>query len=248
MLTVLFLALVAAAHNYSVGDHVRVLVMNQSYPAVVTKVYLDTVYTIRYDAGYGDYATLLEYIHPPSGGAWKHAPTVGNVVKVRYGQADYTAHVIGVRQDRVYRVRYADGSEWATIGDYMRPPTDAKPAAAPAPAAPAAAASVASAAGAPVQYTFLGMDPKASAIRYRIHVNTPKPISEVHIATKFVAANGSVVNDTTLIWQNIVHSKRQPIENGKSYDDTSYLFPNTARVDSHVVSVVFTDSTRWEAR
>lgn len=302
-LSVILLTLIAsaaAARQYSVGDHVRVLVINQSYPGVVTGVSRGTVYTIRYDAGYGDYATLLEYIQPMSGSHWRRNPAVGDAVKVKYGQADYTARVISIHDDDVYRVRYADGSEWDTLADYVRPAgyyhawnagdqvdvlwkgiwydarivrvvgndryrvhyngyadswdedvggervrmrrhTDQH--------VPAHVESSAHTEAAPVEYTFLGMDTKRPVpqIRYRIKVNTPKPIEQVDIATKFIAADGRVVNDTTLVWQNIVKSKREPIVNGRTYEDTSYLFPNTARVESHLKRVVFTDGTRWMA-
>ena len=226
--------LAASAAQYSIGDHVLVTSFKQSYPGVVTKVFRDTVYRIRYDAGYGDYDTLLEYMRPASGTAWHHAPAVGDAVKVRYGKADYRARVIAKRAEEVYRVRYADGSEWDTIGEYMHPAAGA--ASAPPPAS-----------AAPVDYTFLGIDTAHSAIRYRIKVHTPKPIAQVDIAMKSVAANGKVVNDTTVVWQNIVKSKRQPIENGKTYEDTTYLFPNTARVESRLLRVVYADGTRWEA-
>ena len=308
--TVLLLVLTAdaaAAQQYSPGEHVRVLVIGQSYPGVVTRVHRDTVYTIRYDAGYGDYATLLEYIKPVSPGqrGTLYRPSVGEAVSVKLGQTDYMAHVIATHDDDVYRVRYADGSEWDTLGDYMRPSgfyhawsdgdrvqvlwkgawydagiirvlgsdryrvhytgygdnfdedvpgervrletqeTDHPHTGVTITIAPRARAPQA----APVDYTFLGMDTKSPVpeIRYRIKVNTPKPIEEVDIATKFIAADGSVVMDTTLVWQNIVKSKRMPIENGRSYEQTSYLFPGTARVESRLLRVAFADGTRWEA-
>ena len=231
MALLLLLSVPAIAREYAVGEHVQVNAFNQWYPVVVTKVSRDTVYTIRFDGGLGDYAELLEYMRPLSGGPWRRPPAVGDAVKVRYASADYPAHVIAARQDRVYRVRNASGTEWNTTGEYLRPSGAATP----------------SAAAAPVEYTFLGIDKAASSVRYRIKINTPKPVQEVHIAAKFIAADGKVVNDTTLVWQNIVHSKRQPIENGKSYDDTSYLFPNTVRVESKLQRVVFSDGTRWEA-
>lgn len=310
LVTALLLVLTAqaaAAREYSPGEHVRVLVIGQSYPAVVTRVYRDTVYMIRYDAGYGDYATLLEYIQPISGQRGTHyRPSVGEAVKVKVGQADYVAHVISTHDDDVYRVRYADGSEWDTPGDYMRPSgfyhawsegdrvqvlwkgfwydasvlgvldgdryrvhyngygdnfdeevpgervrlerrdeADHPRTGITVTIAPRARATHT----APVSYTFLGMNTKSPVpeIRYRIEVNTPKPIEEVDIATKFLAADGSVVMDTTLVWQNIVKSKRVPIENGRSYEETSYLFPKTARVESRLLRVVFADGTRWEA-
>lgn len=296
----------AAASEYSVGDHVRVIVINQSYPGVVARVYRDTVYTIRYDAGYGDYSTLREYMRPLQGHRWatSDGPSVGNAVDVKLGQNNYIAHVISTREDDVYRVRYSDGSEWDTLSNYMRPSAyyhawnegdpvevlwkgvwyDARIVRVvgndryrvhytgysdsrdedvsgdrvrmgqhkdrPRMSLSISLSKAPSESGsAPVAYTFLGMDTKrpVPAIRFRIKVNTAKPIEEVDIATKFIAADGKVVNDTTLVWQDIVKSKRQPIENRKSYEDTSYLFPNTARVESKLLRVVYADGTRWNA-
>ena len=230
----------AIARDYAAGEHVQVNAFNQWYPAVVTNVSRGNIYTIRYDGRQGDYVTLLDYMHPVSGGPWRRPPAVGDAVKVTYAGADYPAHVVAARPDRIYRVRNAAGTEWNTTADYLRPVAGAAtpPAAAPAPSAGGAA---------PVAYTFVGIDKAANAIRYRFAVHAPKPVKEVHVAAKYVGADGKVINDTTIVWQNIVHSTRQPIENGKTYEDTSYLFPNTTRVESKLLRVIYADGTRWDA-
>ena len=98
-----------------------------------------------------------------------------------------------------------------------------------------------------MEFAFLGMDTQKQVIRYRIKVDTDKPVAQVDIGTKFVGADGKVVMDTTLAWRNIVKSQRQPIEKGKTYEDDSYLFPNTARVECKVLRVIYKDGSRWSA-
>lgn len=229
------------ASRFAVGDRVQVAVMQQKYPGVVTAVYRDTAYTIRYDNGYGEYVTLAEYLHSTVGRAWRdgHGPEIGDAVNVRLGGADYRAHVIAAHKANIYRVRYRDGSEWDTLSDYMEPAPSTRHVEASVLPVPSTAA--------PVEYTFLGIDSKNSLVRYRIKVSTAKPIEEVDIAAKFIGANGKVINETTLVWQNIVGSKRQPIVSGRAYDDTSYMSPGTARFQSRVLRVVYADGTRWSA-
>jgi hypothetical protein len=228
------------ASRFSVGDRVQVSVMQQKYPGVVTSVFRDTAYTIRYDNGYGEYATLAEYLHSTSGRPWRngHGPEIGDAVNVRLGGTDYRAHVTASRKANVYRVRYSDGSEWDTLSDYMQPAAVTRHV--------EASVMPSSSGDAPVEYTFLGMDLKNSVVRYRIKVDTQRPIEEVDIATKFIGANGKV-DATTIVWQNIVGSKRQPIVSGKSYEDTSYLSPGTVRVETRLLRVVYSDGTRWTA-
>ena len=100
----------------------------------------------------------------------------------------------------------------------------------------------------PVEFTFLGITPDKQNIAYRIKVNTDKPIEEVHMALKEKDASGKVVQDTTLIWQNIVHSTRQPIEAGQTYEDTSYVDPKVTSVDCTLKEVVYKDNTRWSPK
>lgn len=99
----------------------------------------------------------------------------------------------------------------------------------------------------PVDFTFLGITPDKQNIHYKIKVNTAKPISQVDLATKFMDESGKVLDETTIVWQNIVHSKRQPIERGKTYEDDNYLPPGATKVECVLKRVVFEDGTYWNA-
>jgi hypothetical protein len=100
---------------------------------------------------------------------------------------------------------------------------------------------------APVEFTYGGIAPDKVKITYKIKVNTDKPIEEVHMNLKEWDANGKVLTDTTLIWQNIVHSTRQPIEQGKTYEDYSMLNPGAVKAECSLKEVIFADFTRWSA-
>jgi len=100
---------------------------------------------------------------------------------------------------------------------------------------------------APVEFTYGGIAPDKEKILYKIKVNTDKPIEEVHMSLKEMDANGKVLTDTTLIWQNIVHSTRQPIEQGKTYEDYTMLNPGAAKAECSLKEVIFADFTRWSA-
>jgi hypothetical protein len=101
---------------------------------------------------------------------------------------------------------------------------------------------------APVEFTYLGTTPDKENIAYRIKVYTTRPIEEVHLALKEWDASGNTLADTTLIWQNIVKSTRQPIENGKSYEAHSALDPGATRAECSLKEVIFKDGARWSAR
>ena len=101
--------------------------------------------------------------------------------------------------------------------------------------------------GAPVEFTYDGLTAEKTSVAYKITVNTDKPIEEVHLALKEMDAKGKVVEDTTVVWQNIVHSTRQPIEQGKTYEDTTTLDPAAANAQVSLKEVVFKDGTRWKA-
>jgi hypothetical protein len=119
-----------------------------------------------------------------------------------------------------------------------------------APAAPAnetASTASTSAAGSPVDFTFLGIAADKQHIAYKIKVNTDKPITQVDLALKETDDTGKVLMDTTLLWQNIVHSTRQPIEKGKTYDVEDYLYPGTTKTECRLKRVVFQDGTSWSA-
>jgi hypothetical protein len=103
------------------------------------------------------------------------------------------------------------------------------------------------AAEAPVEFTYGGIAPDKEKIVYKIKINTDKPIEEVHMNLKEMDASGKVLTETTLIWQNIVHSKQQPIEQGKTYEDYTMLNPGAVKAECSLKEVIFKDYTRWSA-
>ncbi len=99
----------------------------------------------------------------------------------------------------------------------------------------------------PVDFTFLGITPDKESVAYRIKVNTTKPIEEVHLTLKEMDSSRKVVENTTVVWQNIVKSKRQPVVGGKTYQDQSVLVPGATKVECSLKEVIFKDGTRWSA-
>ncbi|HXG93610.1 MAG TPA: hypothetical protein VNN73_14790 [Blastocatellia bacterium] len=99
----------------------------------------------------------------------------------------------------------------------------------------------------PVEFTCLGIAPDKQHIAYRIKVNTEKPIEQVDIEVRYLDDQGNVSTET-IIWQNIVRSVRQPIEKGKTYDDESFLYPGTTKIECALKRVVFKDFTTWTAK
>ncbi len=102
--------------------------------------------------------------------------------------------------------------------------------------------------GAPVEFIYGGITPDKTSISYKIKVNTDKPIEEVHLALKETDSGGKVVEQTTVAWQNIVHSTQQPIEKGKTYEAQTPLDPGATKAECVLKEVVFQDGTRWTAR
>jgi hypothetical protein len=100
----------------------------------------------------------------------------------------------------------------------------------------------------PAEFTSLGITQDKQSVAYRIRVNTAKPIEEVHLALTEMDSGGKVVENTTIVWQNIVKSTRQPIVSGKTYEDQATLDPGTAKAECSLKEVVFKDGTRWSAR
>jgi hypothetical protein len=130
--------------------------------------------------------------------------------------------------------------------------TDTQPAAAaqstPSKAASSQTAASQPASGAPVEFTYGGITADKANISYKIKVNTDKPIEEVHLAFKATDAGGKVLDQSTIAWQNIVKSSRQPIEKGKTYEDTSAIDPAAAKVECSLKEVVFKDGTTWKSK
>jgi hypothetical protein len=100
---------------------------------------------------------------------------------------------------------------------------------------------------APVELVSSGLSPDKAHVSYKIKVNSDKPINEVHLNLKETDGQGKVVVETTLVWANIVHSTRQPIEKGKTYEDDSALSPGAVAAECSLKEVVFKDFTRWSA-
>ncbi|MDT4966134.1 MAG: hypothetical protein QOJ64_871 [Acidobacteriota bacterium] len=98
----------------------------------------------------------------------------------------------------------------------------------------------------PIEFTYLGITPDKQNIRYRIKVNTAKQISQVDLGVKFTDESGKVLDETTLIWQNIVRSKQQPIEKDKTYDVEGYLSEGATKAEVVLKRVVFADGTYWQ--
>ena len=99
----------------------------------------------------------------------------------------------------------------------------------------------------PVEFTYLGLTPDKQHIHYKIKVNTEKPLSQVDLGIKYMDETGKVLDETTLAWQNIIKSKRMPIERGKTYDVEDYLAPGSIGAEVTLKRAVFEDSTCWKA-
>jgi hypothetical protein len=99
----------------------------------------------------------------------------------------------------------------------------------------------------PVEFTYLGVASDKETISYKIKVNDARPISQVDIGVKYMDAQGKVLEETTLAWQNIVKSARQPIERGKTYEAKDYLPEGATKAECVLKRVIFADGTRWEA-
>lgn len=101
---------------------------------------------------------------------------------------------------------------------------------------------------APVEFTFLGLSADKEQVNYKIKVNTDKPIKQVDLAAKYMDDKGKVISETTVVWQNIVKSKREPIEKGKTYDATGFVEEGATKVEYKLQRVVFEDGSTWSAR
>jgi hypothetical protein len=109
-------------------------------------------------------------------------------------------------------------------------------------------ASTTETASAPVEFTYMGLTPDKENISYKIRVNTAKEISQVDIAVRYLDAQGQVVTETTLAWQNIIKSRKQPIEQGRTYEVEDYLEPGSLKAECQLKRVFFTDGSTWSAK
>jgi hypothetical protein len=99
--------------------------------------------------------------------------------------------------------------------------------------------------GRPVDFTFLGVSPDKKQISYQIKVNTGKPVAQLDLILKETDDNDKVLLDTTFLWQNIVHSVRQPIEKGKTYTVDDNLRPGATKAECRLARVIYQDGTSW---
>ena len=100
----------------------------------------------------------------------------------------------------------------------------------------------------PVEFSYLGLTPDKERIHYKIKVLTAKPISQVDLGTKFTDDAGKVLDETTFAWQNIVKSKRLPIEQGKTYEVEDDLPEGATKAEVVLKRVIFEDGTQWTAQ
>ncbi len=96
----------------------------------------------------------------------------------------------------------------------------------------------------PVEFTFLGLADDGIDVRYQMKVGAAG-VRQVDFAIRYFAADGAVVRETTVAWQNVVMSERRPIEPGHTYPATHPLAPGAVRCDTHLVMVHFSDGTKW---
>ena len=99
----------------------------------------------------------------------------------------------------------------------------------------------------PVEFTYLGVSPDKKSASYKLKVNTDEPISQVDIGVRYMGEDGSVLEETTLAWQNVVKAKRQPIEKGKTYEVKDELPEEASHAEYKLRHVIFQNGTRWSA-
>ena len=98
----------------------------------------------------------------------------------------------------------------------------------------------------PVEYTDGGMsaDKKKVVLKYKINA---EHVAQVDVQVRCLDASGKQTSADTYFWKNIVTSKEQPIEKGKSYQDTCDLDPGTVKVETKLQRVFFVDGKKWDA-
>ena len=99
----------------------------------------------------------------------------------------------------------------------------------------------------PITFTWKGLTPDRKAVHFRVAIHSKKPVDQVYLEVRYVDDAGAVLFGGELIWQNIVHSVRQPIVDGKTYEVDTLFVPKTARADGKLLRVHFADSSIWEA-
>lgn len=113
---------------------------------------------------------------------------------------------------------------------------------------PAAAPSPSAVAGErPVEFTYVGVTPDKESVAYKIKVTSAKPVRQVDLNMKYMDEKGGVVEETTYAWQNVVKSKKNPIEPGETYEVKDPLPEGATRAEVTLKRVHFEDGTVWNA-
>ena len=107
-----------------------------------------------------------------------------------------------------------------------------------------AAATADQPASAPVAVEYLGLSADSEQVRYRIRVDTDKPLEQVDVELSYTGSDGKRQSET-LVWQNIVKSRKKPIETNHAYEAESYLGPGATGVNCKLARVVYRDMTTW---
>lgn len=97
----------------------------------------------------------------------------------------------------------------------------------------------------PVEFSSPGVAADKQSASYKIKVNTAEPISQVDIGVRYMDDAGKVLDETTLAWQNVVKSARQPIEKGKTYEVKDELPEGATKAEYTLKRVIFQNGTRW---
>ena len=99
----------------------------------------------------------------------------------------------------------------------------------------------------PLPAKFPEDDSRRPCATYKIKVNAAEPISQVDIGVRYMGQDSSVPEETTLAWQNVVKSARQPIERGQTYEVRDYLPEGAVKAEYTLKRVIFQDGTCWNA-
>ena len=99
---------------------------------------------------------------------------------------------------------------------------------------------------APVTVEFLGLTADKESARYRIHVISDKPVTQVDVGFTYIGADGKEQRGT-VVW-NAVDSKRQPIEKREDHEDQIRVGRGATNVTFKALHVVFNDRTSWGLR
>lgn len=98
----------------------------------------------------------------------------------------------------------------------------------------------------PVEFTDGGMSASKKEVHLKYKINADH-VAQVDVLVRCLDATGKQLSADTYIWKNIVTSKKQPIDKGKSYEDDCDLEPGTVKVETKLQRVFFVDGKKWDA-